>query len=493
MSSRTWLVADREIRAIARLKSFWFMLISFPLLIALSAAAGTLLGDGEPERVMIVDRSGGAVGAALARRFDVEHQRAIMRELATYAKRHGVAAKAKGRVWENSGSWFDDQAVARFEAEGGLATAERELARIRPADAAPFEAPAADFEIKLAPPATARGDDAAVAKIAVHATDGQEGSDKFDLVIDIPPGFGPDPRVRMWSAETPRISVINFIETELTQALRTRLLTGAGVNAQLANAATNIAPTLQITTPRDGEGRDGVLIRSAAPAFAVYLLIMAIFISGGWMLQGTVEERSDKLIESVIACLTPDELLHGKLIGAVVVTMFVVVAWLVCAGASVPFMPAEIVEAIKVALDPLGSVVNVVAILYFFAAGYLVASMLFLAVGALSNSMQESQAYLTPVMLLLLLPVSFILQPAFLDSGGPMLQIMQWIPLYTPFVMLVRLGNGVPVWELIAAAALVTAFLALEFVAIGRLFRAALLRTGQPPRLVELVRMIRSG
>lgn len=493
MSSRTWLVANREIRAILRLKSFWFMLISFPLLIALSVAAGTLLDDDEPTRVMIVDRSGGAVGAALARRFDVEHQRAIMRELADYVKRHDLAGKPKGRVWASPGSWFDDRAVVRFQAEGGVATAERELARIRPASAASFEAPTANFEIEIAPPATARGDDAAVAEAAVRATDGKEGYDKFDLVIDIPRGFGADPRVRIWSAETPAPSVVNLIETELTQALRTRLLTGAGVDAQLAAAATIIAPALQITTPRDGEGRDGVLIRSAAPAFAVYLLIMAIFISGGWMLQGTVEERSDKLIESIIACLTPDELLHGKLIGAVVVTMLVVVAWLVCAGASIPFLPADFVEAIKVALDPLGSVVNVAAILYFFAAGYLVASMLFLAVGALSSSMQESQAYLTPVMLLLLLPISFILQPAFLESGGPMLQIMQWIPLYTPFVMLVRLGNGVPIWELIATAALVAGFLALEFIAIGRLFRAALLRTGQPPRLAELVRMIRSG
>lgn len=493
MSSRTWLVADREIRAILRLKSFWFMLISFPLLLAVGAVVGTLLDDDEPQRVMIVDRSGGAVGAALARRFDVEHQRTIMRELASYVERRDLAAKAKGRVWASPGSWFDDRAVAQFLAEGGLATAERELARIRPAGAAPFEPPVAEFEAKAAPAATARGDDAAVAATAVRATDGKEGPDKFDLVIDIPPGFGADPRVRIWSAETPGASVVNLIETELTQGLRTRLLTGAGVDAQLANAATIIAPALQITTPRDGEGRDGVLIRSAAPAFAVYLLIMAIFISGAWMLQGTVEERSDKLIESVLACLTPNELLHGKLIGTVVVTTLVVFTWLACAGASIPFLPADVVEALKVALDPLGSVANIAAILYFFVTGYLVSSMLFLAIGSLSNSMQESQAYLTPVMLLELLPISIILQPAFLESGGGILQIIQWIPLYTPFVMLVRLGNGVPVWELIATAALVAAFLALEFVAIGRLFRAALLRTGQPPRLAELVRMIRSG
>lgn len=493
MSGRTWLVADREIRAIVRLKSFWFMLVSFPLIIGLTVLAGEFLADDDAARVMIVDRSGGSVGDALARRFDTEHQRKVMRELAEYVDRQDLATKLGGRVWAVPDSWFDDRAVARFQAEGGLPAAERELARVRPSNAAAFEAPAKEFEIVDAPQAMVRGDDAAVAKAAVRATDGERAPDRVDLVVDVPPGFGADPRVRIWSTETPRPAVIGLIEAELTRALRTRLLTGAGVDPSLASAAAIVSPALQVTTPRDGEGREGVMIRSFAPALAVYLLMMAIFISGGWMLQGTVEERSDKLIESVLACLRPAELLHGKLVGATVVTMLVILGWIGCLVAAIPFLPVELVELIRLALDPLGSIGNIAAILFFFASGYFVASMLFLAVGSVSNSMQESQAYLTPVMLIFLLPISFMLQPTFLESGGNILRVMQWIPIYTPFVMLIRLGNGVPAWELIGTAALTSVFLVLEFVAIGRLFHATLLRTGQPPRLTELVRLIRGA
>jgi ABC-2 type transport system permease protein len=493
VSSRTLLVAEREIRAILRLKSFWFTLVSFPLLIALGGLVGTLLGNDEPERLMIVDRSGGKVGAALVRRIEIDHQREVMRDLARYVERMDLGAETRRRIWATPGRWFDDATVARFEREGGLAAAEQELERIRPANASRFEAPEPSYEIVAAPGALRGGEDAAVARAAARLTDGEDLADRVDYLVDVPPNFGPNPVVRIWAASSPRQSLVAGIEVELTRALRTRLLAANGVSDEVASAASLVAPAIQLTIPRDGEGRDGMMIRSAAPAFSVYLLIMAIFVSATWMLQSTVEERGDKLIESVLACAAPDELLHGKLIGTVAVTSLVVLAWVGAAAAAVPFLPADVLDLLKIALAPLASASNILAFAYFFVAGYLLASMMFLAVGALSNSMQESQAYLTPVMLILLVPISVLLQPATLESGGRFLEIAQWIPIYTPFVVLVRLGNGVPVWELLATAALVAGFLALEFVGISRLFHATLLRTGQPPRLGELLRLMRRG
>jgi ABC-2 type transport system permease protein len=69
--------------------------------------------------------------------------------------------------------------------------------------------------------------------------------------------------------------------------------------------------------------------------------------------------------------------------------------------------------------------------------------------------------------------------------------VMTWLPIYTPFTMLARLGVGVPVWEILATGALLAAFIAIEFILLGRIFRASLLRAGQKPTLAAIRQMMR--
>jgi len=67
---------------------------------------------------------------------------------------------------------------------------------------------------------------------------------------------------------------------------------------------------------------------------------------------------------------------------------------------------------------------------------------------------------------------------------------MSWIPVYTPFAMLARLGNGVSPAEILGTAVMLVAFIALELTLLGRVFRASLLNTGQPPKLGGFVRLM---
>ena len=116
--------------------------------------------------------------------------------------------------------------------------------------------------------------------------------------------------------------------------------------------------------------------------------------------------------------------------------------------------------------------------------------MAFLAIGAVSNSMQDAQAYLMPVMMLLMLPVILMMGSIFSNPGGMLPRLMSWIPVYTPFAMLARLGSGVSVGELLGTGLLLIGFVILEFLALGRVFRASLLATGQPPRLAGFVKLM---
>uniref|UniRef100_UPI0028996E5D hypothetical protein n=1 Tax=Escherichia coli TaxID=562 RepID=UPI0028996E5D len=80
-----------------------------------------------------------------------------------------------------------------------------------------------------------------------------------------------------------------------------RYLTANGLAPQAAATAGAIAPAIQVTTPPEGSGRERVIVRSILPLAMAYILLMSLVLSGSWMLQGTVEERSNKLLETVLA------------------------------------------------------------------------------------------------------------------------------------------------------------------------------------------------
>ena len=74
-----------------------------------------------------------------------------------------------------------------------------------------------------------------------------------------------------------------------------------------------------------------------------------------------------------------------------------------------------------------------------------------------------------------------------------MVQVLTWVPIWTPFAILARLGMGIPTLELLGAGAVLTAFIALEVIFLGRLFRASLLAQGQKPGLKQMIERLRAS
>src|SRR6185369_2925336 len=63
------IVAAREFRQIASMRSFWLTLLILPIALALGPIAQRVLRDDDPDRVMVIDRTGGSTEQAIAQRF----------------------------------------------------------------------------------------------------------------------------------------------------------------------------------------------------------------------------------------------------------------------------------------------------------------------------------------------------------------------------------------------------------------------------------------
>ena len=387
--------------------------------------------------------------------------------------------------------------MAQFIAEGGSAAALRRLQPRIPENAPAFKPPRRVY-VEIAPPRgvpTAEGPDAfGRAVTGPMQTDvvTADGKRPFGLAAYIPKDFGaPGSVARIWTNGRSSAPLIDDVREELTQALRHSALQGAGLSDDTAARIETLNAPIQVTEPPPGAGRGVIVTRSIVPLALVYLLLMTAMTTGGMMLQGVIEERSNKLLESVLACIRPADLMHGKLLGLGGVGLTVVAVWTSCAVAAALLIPGGIVaDLLRPSLTALNQPWIIAAMIFYFLSGYVVVSMVFLAIGSLSDSIQDAQAYLTPVILGMTLPVMMMMQATLRSPDTLFVHIMSWIPLYTPFAMLARLGTGVPLPEMLGTGALLIAFVALELVMLGRVFRASLLSAGQSAKAAVFFKLM---
>ena len=108
------------------------------------------------------------------------------------------------------------------------------------------------------------------------------------------------------------------------------------------------------------------------------------------------------------------------------------------------------------------------------------------------NELREAQTLLTPVMLVMMLPM-MLWMPISRDPNSTFATVLSFLPPVNPFVMMLRLGSSVPppAWQvwLSIGIGMVSAVAAVWFA--GKVFRIGLLMHGKPPNFMTLVRWVR--
>lgn len=482
------LVAKREMLQILKMRSFWLTLLILPFALAIGPLMGETLDDTEPTRVTVIDRSGASAAEALKARFEADETQYLLRELSRYVQRYRLEAADPGALWAQQGRWYTPEEIARFEASGGIDAALKAIDAVRPEGVPQFDIPTHDYSFIEPPGALLSAQGTAFQDTARRLLAEDSGDNAAEIIVLIPQAYPADSRIGIYAADEVPGTFVRKLQEVLTIDLRTRLLAEAGVTGERAALVQTIAPTIAIDTPPPGGGaREVLLVQSIVPIALAYVLMMSLMLSGSWMLQGSVEERSNKLIESLLACISPEELMYGKLLGGLVVGLMMLAVWVGCAGVAAYATQGAIADMIRPALEPVSSPGIIAAIIFFFVAGYIMISAIFVAIGSMADSMSEAQGYMMPVLLLILLPITFLLQAIILGNEGIIVQILTWVPLWTPFAVLARLGMGIEAWELIGAGIVLAAAIVVELVLVGRLFRASLLATGQKPTLAKVL------
>ena len=233
----------------------------------------------------------------------------------------------------------------------------------------------------------------------------------------------------------------------------------------------HLPPAPELTTatlhpPAEEAGDAATLV-----AYAGSLLLLAsLAIYGQWVITGVVEEKSNRVVELVLATVQPRHLLAGKVIGIGLLgfAQLVLVAGLAAAllAAGVFDAPAE-----------LGG--DVALVVPWFALGFALYAVAYAAAGALASRQQNAETAGQPVTYTLL-AVYFVGYVALAsDPHGPLANVLTVFPLTSPLVLPARSALvGVPLWEHVLAVVLVLGAIYALVRLAGRVYAQGLLHGG---------------
>ncbi|MEN3337093.1 MAG: type transport system permease protein, partial [Acidobacteriota bacterium] len=196
------------------------------------------------------------------------------------------------------------------------------------------------------------------------------------------------------------------------------------------------------------------------------------------------EEKMTRLSEVLMRSLTPSQLMVGKLIASVSVSVLLSSIY-VAGGLVTAHYWGGYATAVTPGLLAWFLVFLVMSILMFGA--------VFLAVGAACSDLKDSQGMMTPVMMLLMIPM-FLWYPVLRAPDGTMATILSLVPTAAPFLMMLRisLAPGPPFWQIAVSAVLMAVTTIVTLWAAAKIFRTGLLMQGKTASLGEMMRWVRA-
>jgi len=209
------------------------------------------------------------------------------------------------------------------------------------------------------------------------------------------------------------------------------------------------------------------------------LLGMIVIATASPMLSSVTEDKAQRIVEMLLGLATPFELMMGKVLAAVGVSLTSSAFYVI--GGTLALEGMGIAGLVPYNLLP-----------WFYI--YLLADVTMLAalaaaLGAGCSSSREAQqlavVLLSPVMIPYFVGIAVIEAP-----HGALSTALSWFPPFTPMLMLLRqtLPGGVSAWQPWVSLIGVAAFTLLMVWVAARIFRVAILMQGKSPRLADLVR-----
>jgi len=334
----------------------------------------------------------------------------------------------------------------------------------------------------------------------------------------------------LYSNKQPSIDVVSHISKTIEKEVEIEKLKSFKIEKidEIMNVIKTNIDVRTIKWSKDGEEKESNQFVTMGIAYIMSLLMyMMVLLFGTQVMQGVIEEKTNRVVEVIISSVRPFQLMMGKILGIAAVCLVQILSWIILTYAigtlTISFIadkstPAKTEQAQQMVTNELqqqnisGDIntpeksmssneilklfegQNVLLILgsfiFYFLFGFLLYAALFAAVGSAVDNVSDTQQLVMPITLPLILSI-IIMISGIKSPDGPLAFWFSMIPLTSPIIMLTRIPFGVPVWQLaLSATILVLSFVAVTWMA-AKIYRTGILLYGKKYSWAEMWKWLR--
>lgn len=276
--------------------------------------------------------------------------------------------------------------------------------------------------------------------------------------------------------------IIDEIRGGLRESVLEARYAANGFESEAIEALTSVAAPRTTEVTEEGERDSTSAMSFILPMVMMLLVLGAVFTGGQYLLTTTIEEKSNRVVEVLLSAVSPTQLMAGKILGQMLVGLSMLAI----------YSGVGIAALIAFALGDLITPMHLVWMFLFFLTGYGMIASLMAAAGAAVNDLREAQAFMTPIMMFMMIPY-FMMIVVPRAPNSTLAVTLSFIPPINPFIMMLRIASNdpPPVWQVLLSLAVAAIGAVVAIWLAGKIFRVGMLMFGKPPNFRTLIRWVR--
>lgn len=314
--------------------------------------------------------------------------------------------------------------------------------------------------------------------------------DIVSIVLVLKPNFMHNAKVNIYHSDAIGLEEISQIRRAIKQFSMEKRIVSLGMTKEDMNYVLDSPDvTVYEVTDAGGATQSNLLVRYAVPGIFLWLLVMGIVMSSSMLISGVIEERSNRILEIMMSSIKPNQLMAGKILGIGMLGVLQITFYLLIILILTLFGTSFIEIDISVS-----EIFTPKIILYFiyFIMGYFMYASLYVSLGSLYDNERDASQSVGFLSLFAILPIMLI-QPIMMNPDTYLADILSFIPLTTPFMMILKIGMlSAPLWEVLLMMVYLLFWIVLITWMGSKIFRTTLLMYGKRATLKEIIQWLRS-
>jgi len=307
--------------------------------------------------------------------------------------------------------------------------------------------------------------------------------------VFIDPDFLENAKVTFYNKSVSALVVRRMLRPAFNQVLREGRFAKAQVPDSLFTYLAKRTDIASISvTPEGGEQEQDDAVSFAMAFILIMIIYIMVIMYGSHTLTAVIEEKSSRMVEVLLASVPPGQLMLGKVMGIGLAGLTQFAIW---AGAFF-FMSQRGISVGEFNFDvAFMTPMILISFVMFFVLGFFLYATMYAGIGAMCNTVQDSQQFHTSLAMGMVIPMmllSFVLKAP--DSTVSV--VLSLIPMFSPVIMFMRVCvETPPLWQIALSWVLMIAAILLAARGAGKLFRIGILMYGESPSWGTLFKVLR--